>query len=89
MKNFFFIVVTSFVLAGCVAVGNQTLKVENKILAPKIISINKNSGPWMGEIERRLQKAGFRVIYSKFVGKELKLIVNQNLNIIRPRHSIF
>ena len=73
MKNFFFIVVTSFVLAGCVAVGNQTLKVENKILAPKIISINKNSGPWMGEIERRLQKAGFRVIYSTIRGQRTEI----------------
>ncbi len=44
-------------LSGCVAVGNQTLVIENKISDPKIIAVNVNSGgPWMREIERRLEK---------------------------------
>ena len=69
MNKSFVIIIISLVLAGCVAVGKQTIKVENKILAPKIVSINKFSGPWMGEIERRLQKAGFKVIYSSVAGQ--------------------
>ena len=73
MKNSIFVIAISFILAGCVAVGKQTITVENKILAPKIISINKFSGPWMGEIERRLQKAGFKVIYSTVRGERTKI----------------
>ena len=38
-------------VTSCIAIGEQTLKVQNKIVAPKEISINLNSGPWMGEIK--------------------------------------
>jgi hypothetical protein len=56
-------------VTSCIAIGEQTLKVQNKIIAPKEISINLNSGPWMGEIERRLQAEGFKVIISSSSGQ--------------------
>ena len=57
------------VLSSCIAIGEQTLRVQNKIVAPKEISINLNSGPWMGEIERRLQAEGFKVIITSSSGQ--------------------
>lgn len=65
-KLFFLVLI----LTSCIATGKQTLQVQNKIVAPKIIAININSGPWMGEIERRLQRSGFQVIRNSMMGEK-------------------
>ena len=53
------------VLSGCVAIGEQTLFPEQKIDAPKVISLNVSSGgPWMRDIERRLTRKGCKVLRS-------------------------
>ena len=63
MKKLLWIVVLGLLVASCVAVGNVTLEVEEKIDAPKIIAVNvTNGGPWMREVEGRLKKAGFKVL---------------------------
>ena len=54
MKKLLGILVLGIILTSCVAVGNVTLEVEEKIDAPKIIALNVNDGgPWMREIEGR------------------------------------
>ena len=61
MKKIYEILVLGLLLTGCVAVGNQTLEIENKITDPKVIAVNINTGgPWMREIERRLKKLGLK-----------------------------
>ena len=63
MKKLLGILVLGIILTSCVAVGNVTLEVEEKIDAPKIIALNVNDGgPWMREIEGRLKKIGFKVL---------------------------
>ena len=67
---FFLIIIVS----GCVAVGNQTLEVEEKIKAPKVVAVNINSGgPWMREIERRLKKEGFKVLRAASVNEAIEV----------------
>ena len=61
-------------LSGCVAVGNQTLEVENKISQSKVIAVNVNTGgPWMREIERRLKKQGFKVLRAASVNEAIEV----------------
>jgi len=67
---FFLIIIVS----GCVAVGNQTLEVEEKIKAAKVVAVNINSGgPWMREIERRLKKEGFNVLRAASVNEAIEV----------------
>ena len=74
MKKIFKIIVLGLLLFGCVAVGNQTLEVENKITQEKVIALNANSGgPWMREIERRLKKQGFRVLRAASVNEAIEV----------------
>ena len=74
MKKLLGIVVLGLILTGCVAVGNQTLEIENKITDPKIIAVNVNSGgPWMREIERRLKKQGFKVLRAASVNEAIEV----------------
>ena len=55
MLKIFQIILLGLFLSGCVAVGNQTLEVEEKISEQKVVAVNINSGgPWMREIEKRL-----------------------------------
>jgi len=54
MLKIFKIILLGLFLTGCVAVGNQTLEVEEKISEEKVIAVNINcGGPWMREIEKR------------------------------------
>ena len=63
MKKILKILVLGLLLTGCVAVGKQTLEVDNKISDPKVIAVNvTNGGPWMREVERRLKQSGFKVL---------------------------
>ena len=72
MSKIFKILILSFILTGCVAVGNQTLEVENKISQAKVIAVNVNTGgPWMREIERRLKKQGFKVLRAASVNEAI------------------
>ena len=74
MSKILKILIFSFILTGCVAVGNQTLEVENKISQAKVIAVNVNTGgPWMREIERRLKKAGFKVLRSGSVNEAIEV----------------
>ena len=74
MKKFLSIIVLGSFLTGCVAVGNKTLEIENKISDPKVIAVNVNTGgPWMREIERRLKKAGFKVLRSGSVNEAIEV----------------
>ena len=74
MKKLLSIIVLGSFLTGCVAVGNQTLEIENKISDPKVIAVNVNTGgPWMREIERRLKKAGFKVLRSGSVNEAIEV----------------
>ena len=72
MKKLLAIIVLGLMLVGC-ATGNQTIKVENKILAPKIIAIDANAGPWMGEIIKRIKNAGFKVIMGAIAGERTNI----------------
>ena len=68
------LLIFSFILTGCVAVGNQTLEVENKISQAKVIAVNVNTGgPWMREIERRLKKQGFKVLRAASVNEAIEV----------------
>ena len=61
-------------ISGCVAVGNQTLEIEEKISEQKVIAVNINSGgPWMREIERRLKKSGFRVLRASSINDAIEV----------------
>ena len=72
MSKILKILIFSFILTGCVAVGNQTLEVENKISQAKVIAVNVNTGgPWMREIERRLKKQGFKVLRAASVNEAI------------------
>ena len=74
MKKAILIIVFGLLLSGCVAVGNQTLEVKNKITAPKIIALNvETGGPWMREIERRIQRAGFQVLRAASVNEAIEV----------------
>tara|TARA_Y100000389_G_C17175930_1_gene371512 strand:- start:83 stop:565 length:483 start_codon:yes stop_codon:yes gene_type:complete len=74
MSKIFKILILSFILTGCVAVGNQTLEVENKISQAKVIAVNVNTGgPWMREIERRLKKEGFKVLRAASVNEAIEV----------------
>ena len=74
MKKLLSIIVLGSFLTGCVAVGNQTLEIENKISDPKVVAVNVNTGgPWMREIERRLKKAGFKVLRSGSVNEAIEV----------------
>ena len=74
MKKAIAIIVLGLWLGGCVAVGNQTLEIENKISDPKIIAVNVNSGgPWMREIERRLKKEGFKVLRAASINEAIEV----------------
>ena len=62
------------IVSGCVAVGNQTLEVEEKIKASKVVAVNINSGgPWMREIERRLKKEGFKVLRAASINEAIEV----------------
>ena len=81
--KFFYLFFLMIIVSGCVAVGNQTLEIENKITEPKIIAVNVNSGgPWMREIERRLKKQGFKVLRASSVNEAIevsgKKLINYN-----------
>lgn len=72
--KFFYLFFLMTIVSGCVAVGNQTLEIENKITEPKIIAVNVNSGgPWMREIERRLKKQGFKVLRASSVNEAIEV----------------
>jgi hypothetical protein len=74
MSKIFKILILSFILTGCVAVGNQTLEVENKISQAKVIAVNVNTGgPWMREIERRLKKEGFKVLRAASINEAIEV----------------
>ena len=73
LKNFR-ILALGLILTSCVAVGNVTLEVEDKIDAPKIIALNvTDGGPWMREIEVRLKKEGFRVLRAAGVNEAIEV----------------
>ena len=73
MRNLISIILLAF-LTSCVAVGNVTLKVEEKIDAPKIIALNvTDGGPWMREIEVRLKKEGFKVLRAAGVNEAIEV----------------
>ena len=70
----FYLFFLMIIVSGCVAVGNQTLEVEEKIKAPKVVAVNINSGgPWMREIERRLKKEGFKVLRAASVNEAIEV----------------
>ena len=72
--KFFYLFFLMIIVSGCIAVGNQTLEIENKITEPKIIAVNVNSGgPWMREIERRLKKQGFKVLRASSVNEAIEV----------------
>ena len=72
--KFFYLFFLMIIVSGCVAVGNQTLEIENKITDPKIIAVNVNrGGPWMREIERRLKKQGFKVLRASSVNEAVEV----------------
>ncbi len=74
MCKIFQIILLGLFLSGCVAVGNQTLEIEEKISDEKIVAVNINSGgPWMREIEKRLKKAGFRVLRASSVNEAIEV----------------
>ena len=74
MFKIFQIILLGLFLTGCVAVGNQTLEVEEKISEQKVVAVNINSGgPWMREIEKRLKKAGFRVLRASSVNDAIEV----------------
>ena len=74
MSKIFKVLILSLLLTGCVAVGNQTLEVENKISDAKVIALNVNTGgPWMREIERRLKKQGFKVLRAASVNEAIEV----------------
>jgi len=73
LKNFR-ILALGLILTSCVAVGNVTLEVEDKIDAPKIIAVNvTDGGPWMREIEVRLKKEGFKVLRAAGVNEAIEV----------------
>ena len=79
MKKLLSIIVLGSFLTGCVAVGNQTLEIENKISDPKVVAVNVNTGgPWMREIERRLKKTGFKVLRSGSVNEAIEVSGKKN-----------
>jgi len=66
--------VLGLLLTGCVAIGNQTLEIENKISDPKVIAVNvNNGGSWMREIERRLKKSAFKVLRATSVNEAIEV----------------
>ena len=74
MRKIFEFIVLAFLLFGCVAVGDQTLQIENKITDEKVIAVNVNSGgPWMREIERRLKQKGFKVLRAASVNEAIEV----------------
>ena len=78
MKKFLGILVLGLLVASCAAIGEQTLEIKNKITEPKIIALNVNSGgPWMREIERRLQKSGFQVLRAASVNEAIEVSVKK------------
>ena len=47
---------------------------EEKISEQKVVAVNINSGgPWMREIEKRLKKAGFRVLRASSVNDAIEV----------------
>ena len=74
VKKIYEILVLGLFLAGCVATGDQTLEIEKKISEPKVIALNvKAGGPWMREIERRLQKSGIKVLRAASVNEAIEV----------------
>ena len=69
IKNAIIIALISLI-TGCIAIGNVTLEVDNKIPYKQEIAINVDyKEPWIGEIERRLKKHGFRVLRTSSADK--------------------
>ena len=65
MKKILEILIVGLLISSCIATGKQTLSVDEKISASKIIALNVYSGgPWMREVEKRLKQAGFTVLRS-------------------------
>ena len=78
-------IILIIIVSGCVAVGNQTLEVEEKIKAPKVVAVNINSGgPWMREIERRLKKEGFQVLRAASVNEAIEVSGKKYINYNEP-----
>jgi len=74
INNSLNIIILGLLLTGCVAVGNLTLEVDNKISDPKVIAVNvTKGGPWMREIERRLKKSGFRVLRASSTNEAIEV----------------
>ena len=74
MKKLLGILVLGLLVASCAAIGEQTLEIKNKITEPKIIALNVNSGgPWMREIERRLQRSDFQVLRAASVNEAIEV----------------
>ena len=74
MKKFLGILVLGLLVTSCVATGTQTLSVDEKINAPKIIALNvTGGGPWMREIEKRLKKSGFKVLRAASVNEAIEV----------------
>ena len=74
MKKLLGVLVLGLLVASCVAIEDQTLEIKNKITEPKIIALNVNSGgPWMREIERRLQRSGFQVLRAASVNEAIEV----------------
>ena len=74
MKKFLAILVLGLLVTSCVATGTQTLSVDEKINAPKIIALNvTGGGPWMREIEKRLKKSGFKVLRAASVNEAIEV----------------
>ena len=65
MKKFLGILVQGLLISSRIATEKQTLSVDEKISASKIIALNVyDGGPWMREVEKRLKQAGFTVLRS-------------------------
>ncbi len=78
MKKLLGILVLGLFISSCVATGKQTLSVDEKISAPKIIALNVyDGGPWMREIEKRLKQAGFTVLRSESINEAIEVEGNK------------
>ena len=78
MKKLLGIIVLGLFISSCVATGKQTLSVDEKISAPKIIALNVyDGGPWMREIEKRLKQAGFTVLRSESINEAIEVEGNK------------
>ena len=78
MKKAILILVLGLFITSCVATGKQTLSVDEKVSAPKIIALNVyDGGPWMREIEKRLKHAGFTVLRSESINEAIEVEGNK------------